>query len=113
VIRCTVGNSRRAAPVDDDEGEEDLPATPARGDVNSALQTAAPEVTRCANGRSGTASVEVTFASSGRVTTALVSPPYSGTTEGSCMARALRTMRVPPFEQATFRVTHAFRITGG
>jgi hypothetical protein len=112
VLRCTVGNSRRAPVEDDDEGDEDLPATPPRGEVQSALQSASSEVSRCANGRSGNAAVDVTFASSGRVTTALVSPPFSGTPEGSCMARALRTMRVPAFSQASFHVTHSFRITG-
>lgn len=64
----------------------------------------------CANGRGGNANVTLTFASTGRVTTANISAPFAGTPEGSCMALAMRTLRVPPFSQPTFQITVPFRV---
>jgi len=55
--------------------------------------------------------VKVTFAPSGRVTTALLSGgPFLGTTEGSCIARALRTARVGAFEGGPVTVTRTVRV---
>jgi hypothetical protein len=52
--------------------------------------------------------VTVTFANTGRVTTATVAPPYAGTPAGSCMARAVRGARLPPFQQNIFEVRYPF-----
>lgn len=46
----------------------------------------------------GLVRVSVTFAPSGRATRSVVSgPPYAGTTTGSCVAAAFRSLSVPPF----------------
>lgn len=46
----------------------------------------------------GVVRVSVTFAPSGRATRSVVNgPPYGGTTTGSCVAAAFRSLSVPPF----------------
>ncbi len=71
----------------------------------SAAAAALAEATRAASAcrkdgdPSGVANTTITFAPSGRVTAALLSgPPFAGTPTGSCIAAALRRMRVPAFE---------------
>jgi len=54
--------------------------------------------------------VRVTIAASGRVTNALVTGDFTGTPEGSCMARTLRTVRFPPSSEASFTVTYPYRL---
>jgi hypothetical protein len=86
-----------------------LPAQPSRGDVSSAMAAVNPAVRACAGGQSGTAAIRIVFAGSGRVTTATVtSPPFAGTPAGSCMARAVKGARVPPFSNPTLTVTFPF-----
>lgn len=113
VLHCAVSSAAaprptsRAAAADDDS---DLPVSPSRNDVQTALRTVTDAVHRCANGRTGSASVDVTFAGSGRVTTAMVAPPFSGTPEGSCIARAVRTVQLPAFSQPFFHVNYSYRV---
>lgn len=53
----------------------------------------------------GSMPVSVTFAPSGRVTSSTVnSGPFAGTTTGGCIARALRSASVAPFEGAPVTV---------
>jgi hypothetical protein len=53
----------------------------------------------------GSMPVSVTFAPSGRVTSSTVDGgPFAGTTTGSCIARALRSASVAPFEGAPVTV---------
>ncbi len=86
-----------------------LPSQPARGDVSSAMGAVTPAVRACAGGQTGTAAIRIVFAGSGRVTTATVtSPPFAGTPAGSCMARAVRGARVPPFSNSNLTVTFPF-----
>ncbi len=55
--------------------------------------------------------VSVTFAPSGRVTTATVDGgPFAGTAVGGCIARALRSASVAPFEGAPVTVHSSVRI---
>lgn len=97
--------ARVAAPND---GAEDLPETPSRSAVASAFQNVGPSVRACGLGTGRTATVQVVFERSGRATAVVVSPPYSGTPVGSCIARAVRTVRIPPFSRPVFRVTYPF-----
>ena len=53
----------------------------------------------------GSMPVSVTFAPSGRVTSSTVNGrPFAGTTTGGCIARALRSASVAPFEGAPVTV---------
>lgn len=86
-----------------------LPAQPDRADVHAALRAVQGPVRACAAGQVGTASIRFVFAPNGAVTTATVtSPPFSGTPAGSCMARAARAARVPPFSRTSLAVTFPF-----
>ena len=88
-----------------------VPDSPSREDVQAALRAVAPVVAACGGGaRRGVATVEITVGSSGRVRNAVVTGPFAGTPEGSCIARAARRARFPQFGQPTFRVTYPFRL---
>ncbi len=88
-----------------------VPAQPQREDVVAALESVALDVRGCAPAYSGAVvRVRVTFAPSGRVTTAVVSGRLAGTPEGSCVARAVRAARVPPFERSSFVVAYPYRL---
>ncbi len=77
----------------------------------AALGSVRPAVAACAGGRGGVATVRVTFAgASGRVTTAVVEGAFAGSSEGSCIARAVRAASVPPFEQPTASVSFPFQL---
>jgi len=68
--------------------------------AESALASAAQRATSCRQDGdpTGVARVVVTFAPSGRVTSATISgPPFAGTATGSCIARTMRAMSLPPF----------------
>jgi hypothetical protein len=78
--------------------------------VIGAMRGVSGAVQACGQGRTGVAQVSVTFASSGRVTSANVGPPFAGTPQGSCIARAVRGATVPSFSRATFTVNYPFSI---
>jgi len=60
---------------------------------------------------SGTARVQITFAPSGHVTTANISgPPFAGTPTGSCIARAFKSVTVPPFSGGPVTVSKSVSI---
>ena len=86
-----------------------LPKTPSRNDVISALKGVKGAVAACGKGQSGIATVQVTVAgSTGRVTNAQVSgvtgPP------GSCIAKAVRKAKFPKFQQKVFKVKYPFKL---
>jgi len=85
-----------------------LPATPSRGDVGSALGGVRGAVSACGSG--GVANVAVTFRSSGSVSSASVGGDFAGTPVASCISRAVRSARVPPFSNPSFSVTYPYRL---
>ncbi len=71
-----------------------------KGAATAALNGAAGSASGCkaAGDPSGVARVSVTFAPSGRATRAIVNgSPFAGTSTGSCVAAAFRSLSVPPF----------------
>ncbi|MFK7985386.1 MAG: GYF domain-containing protein [Sandaracinaceae bacterium] len=87
------------------------PQTPSRGSVVSAMQSVSGPVRACANGTHGTATVRVVFGgSNGRVSGATVNAPSLPGPVRSCIARAVRGARVPPFRQSSFSVNYPFRL---
>jgi hypothetical protein len=84
---------------------------PTREQIVAAMRSVAGSVGACGGGaRTGVAEVRVRLGSSGRVQSAIVTGQFAGTPEGSCIARAVRSARVPPFRQSTFEFTYPFRI---
>ena len=101
------GNERDPEPP----AADNLPETPSRDAVATALRSVQGAVSNCGNGQSGTAMVVVTVSgSSGRVTNAQVQGQFAGTPVGSCVARAVRGARFPRFSRSNFSVTFPYRI---
>ncbi|MCA9602347.1 MAG: hypothetical protein KC417_09995 [Myxococcales bacterium] len=92
------------------KSSSNLPATPSRDDVTAALMAVRPSVMACAEGRHGKSTVEVSVAPSGRVRTATVHGTFEGSSEGSCMARAVRTAKFPAFSRDTFVVSFPYQL---
>jgi hypothetical protein len=60
--------------------------------------------------RHGVAEVTLTVRPAGFVSYAVVSGAYAGTSEGSCIARAVRAAKFPAFSDPTLRVTYPFEL---
>lgn len=84
----------------------DLPEYPSREQVTAGFETVRAALSQCAAGRSGTVEINASIASSGRIVHALVGGDFRGTVEGSCMARAVRDAKFPPFSQARLKVSY-------
>ena len=88
----------------------ELPDTPSRDAVVGALAAVQRKVAACKTTHGGVAEVEITVQNNGVVTHAVVSGDFAGTPEGSCVARAVREARFPPFQQPRFRVVYPFAL---
>lgn len=83
---------------------------PTRTQVVERLESVRSSVRACAAGRSGVADLDITIAHTGAVMHVLVGGDFAGTTEGSCIARAVRTARFPTFKQERFRLLFPYAI---
>ena len=84
-----------------------------RGAAVAALTTAAGVARACKrdDGPTGTARVKLTFAPSGSVTSVSVEgPPFAGTSVGSCIAAAFRSVHVPEFNGPPLAVAKSVTI---
>jgi outer membrane biosynthesis protein TonB len=88
-----------------------LAPTPTRDQVIAAMRAVAPRVEACGTGaRHGVAEVDIVVGSSGRIRSAVVGGFFAGTPEGSCVARAVRGARLPPFQNDSFQFSYPFRL---
>jgi hypothetical protein len=83
-----------------------LPETPSRADVVAGFEAVHDAIATCAAGKHGVVQIDATIANSGRVSRSLIVGVFSGTTEGSCMARAARAARFPQFSQPSLNVNY-------
>jgi hypothetical protein len=83
-----------------------LPQTPTREQVVAGFEAVQEQLVQCAAGKHGIAQIDATIASSGRISYALVGGKFTGSPEGSCMARVVRTARFPQFRQPTLKVSY-------
>ncbi|MEQ8453750.1 MAG: hypothetical protein RID81_09895 [Sandaracinaceae bacterium] len=88
----------------------DLHALPTRAEIQAAMESARPSIQQCGSpATSGyVANIRFTFVSSGRPTHAVVEG-VSGQT-ASCIARAARAVRVPPFANDRMTVQFPFSL---
>lgn len=94
---------------DEPSGGDDLPETPSRDQVLSALKAIQPQVQACGNGGGGVANTAITvMGSTGRVTSATVSGQYAGTPVGSCVAKTVRNAKFPRFKRSTFQINFPY-----
>jgi hypothetical protein len=103
--------SRRGGSSGGGGGGGSGPQTPSRSSVVSAMNSVSGPVRACANGTHGVATVRVVFGgSNGRVSGATVNAASLPGPVRSCIARAVRGARVPPFQQSSFSVNYPFRL---
>lgn len=76
----------------------------------SAMNSVSGAVAACGAGEHGLAPVRIVFGNNGRVTSAEVSGGTFPPPVRSCIARAVRGARVPPFQQPSFSVNFPFRL---
>jgi serine/threonine protein kinase len=83
-----------------------------RGAATSALANASRRAAGCKSedGPTGSGRATVTFSPDGPVSNVSVSPPFVGTSVGSCVATAYRSARVPAFTGSSVTLPHSFRI---
>jgi len=110
-VETPVAVEAGASPAGEREGSADLalPEQPDRAGVRAALDALQPTMRACAAGNAGVVMVTVTLAASGRVTTAQVTGPVVGA-QGSCIARAARQARVPPFRAPFVTVSYPIQL---
>ena len=87
-----------------------MPEAPSRAEVLQRMESVRPAVRACATGLSGVADLDITIAHSGKVTHVLVGGDFAGTTQGSCIARAVREAKFPSFKQERFRLLFPYPI---
>jgi len=85
------------------------PVTPSRSDVIRAMRAVQGAVGACAD-TPLRANVRIVFGSNGRVRSAAVTSADIPPGVASCVARAVRGARLPPFQQASFSVQFPFRL---
>ena len=79
--------------------------------MRSAIQAVTDSVRACAPGyRQAVIPIQLTIASSGRVTVAVVGGALAGTSQGSCIAQALREARTTAFTGPRLKVTYPIRL---
>jgi serine/threonine-protein kinase len=83
-----------------------------RGAATSALASAARRAAGCKSddGPNGAGRATVTFSPDGPVSNVSVSPPFAGTSVGSCVATAYRSAHVPAFTGSSVTLPHSFRV---
>ena len=86
-----------------------LPERPTRGDVDAAVDRIMPALRACGQGMD-LITLELHFASSGRATTATTHARHLTPEQRSCVARAARTARVPPFSAPHLSVHYPVRL---
>ncbi|HEX4355133.1 MAG TPA: hypothetical protein VHZ95_19510, partial [Polyangiales bacterium] len=72
-----------------------LPAQPTREEIRTGLEAARSALQSCAGPAHGLSTAHVNITGAGRVASATIEGTFAGTPEGSCMARALRTVSFP------------------
>jgi len=88
----------------------ELPSTPSKNDVLSAMKKVTGKVKACAKGQTGKAVTSIVFSgSSGKATSAkVIGGEFAGTPAASCIAGAAQSASVPKFKQSSFSVTYPF-----
>ncbi len=89
----------------------ELPLTPSRDEVSSAMSVLLPAIRGCAMGQAGLATAGIVVQNDGRVASVSVTgAPFEGSASGRCMEGVMRRARFPHFKQPSFRVQFPFAI---
>lgn len=85
----------------------DLPSV---SELKAAMEAIRGRALACVGQGRGVAVVQGSAVGSGRVTHALILGDFAGTPEGSCIARAVRSAKLPGFEGELYRFTYDLRL---
>jgi hypothetical protein len=88
------------------EAEQELE----RLQVIAAMNALTPQLRACVGEQHGVADVTLTVRSAGVVSHALVEGPFAGSSEGSCIARALRTVKLPASSYTVSHLEYPFQL---
>ena len=90
----------------------DAPAQPEldRERVVAAMNALTPQLRACVGDQHGVADVTLTVRAAGVVSHALVEGPFAGSERGTCIARTLRTAKLPASPHAVSRVEYPFQL---
>ena len=90
---------------------ENLPATPSREDVLSAMKSVTPKVQSCGQGQSGVAMAKVNVAGpTGKVASVDLSGQFAGTPAGTCISKEVAKAKFSRFSQSTFSFSYPFKL---
>jgi hypothetical protein len=87
-----------------------LPPLPSREQIQAGIEGMRAALLTCAGAAHGTTTARLTILGTGRVASATIEGAFAGSSQGSCMARALRTATFPRFAAENLQVTYPFRL---
>lgn len=102
-------SSEEPAAEEASEPVAELPELPARADVDAAVHAVMPALRACGQGLD-LVNIELHFAPTGRATTANIDARHLTPAQRSCLARAARGARVPPFSAPRLTVRYPVRL---
>jgi predicted Zn finger-like uncharacterized protein len=89
----------------------DLPSSPSRDDVISAMKGVAGKVSACGKGETGVAMTKITVTgATGKVSNVDVTGGFAGTPTASCIVREVSKAKFNKFSQSTFSVAYPFKL---
>jgi hypothetical protein len=80
-------------------------------DIKRAMTAVAAQARACSDGTAGPAPVQLLVAPNGRIQEVTVSGLFAGTPVGTCIERAVRTARFPPWDGPPQRFDFSFRFS--
>ncbi len=105
------GKPKAAAAAPKAAASENLPSTPSRDDVLSAMKSITSRVQACGGGQSGVAMAKVSVAgATGKVSGVDVGGQFAGTPVAGCIAKEVAKAKLPRFQQNTFSFSYPFKI---
>jgi hypothetical protein len=115
--RIAVGGAQlrpRAAETTTPAPQQEVSPAVERAQVVAAMNALTPQLRACVGDEHGVVDVTLTVRAPGVVSHALVEGPFAGSDKGSCIARTLRSAKLPvfaaPSDQTVARVEYPFQL---
>jgi predicted Zn finger-like uncharacterized protein len=111
LLNSALGGEAKPKPAASKPAAADLPQSPSRDEVISAMKGVSGAVSACGNGQSGVAMCKISVSgATGKVTNVDVSGQFAGTPVASCVTRAVSKAKFPKFQQSSFSVSYPFKL---
>ncbi|HEY6881975.1 MAG TPA: hypothetical protein VI299_28295 [Polyangiales bacterium] len=108
-LRVGIGGVRMLR-RDERGGEVEAVDSPDRAQVIAAMNAMTEVLKDCVGDEHGVADVTLTVRGEGVVSHALVEGAFAGSPQGSCIARALRTAKLPAFAEPVTHIEYPFQL---